>query len=349
MAEDSDTDDKTEAATPQRLEKARQDGNVALSREMVQFASLGGGALGLAVAGPQAGQALLQAGAAIFAGSHMTDAPSVLRALLAAAAPAALAVAGLAALGGVAATLAQTRFLLSASGLTPKLSKISPLAGLKRLFGLQALEELLRTLVKLGAVGVALWWQAEDVAGFAAALSEGPEALGQALTTRIGGLLSAALVALAGIAAADLFWTRFRHGRRLRMTRQEMKDENKESDGDPMLRARRLQIMRSRSRRRAIAAVGKATVVVTNPTHYAVALAYERGKDAAPRIVARGVDELAARMRQAAEEAGVPIVPNPPLARALYRLKEDAQIPAEHFKAVAEIIALVWRMKNPPR
>jgi flagellar biosynthetic protein FlhB len=95
--------------------------------------------------------------------------------------------------------------------------------------------------------------------------------------------------------------------------------------------------------------VAKATVVVTNPTHYAVALAYDRGKDAAPRIIARGVDALAARMREAADKHGVPIIPNPPLARALYRLPEDAQIPAEHFRAVAEIIALVWKLKQPRR
>ncbi|NKE43295.1 EscU/YscU/HrcU family type III secretion system export apparatus switch protein [Roseomonas frigidaquae] len=347
--DDKDADDKTEAATPQHLEKARLEGNVALSREAVQLASLGGAALGLAMTGPEAGRALVQASAVLFAGSHVTDAGEAATALLQAAAPAALGVAALAAAGAVAATLAQTRMLVSTAQMMPKLSKISPLAGLKRMFGLQAAEELLRTMVKLGGVGLALWWQAEDVASIMAALSHGVEDLTGSLATRIGGLLTAALAALAGIAAFDLLWTRLRHARRMRMTREDVKDENKQAEGDPHLRARRMQIMRSRSRRRTLAAVAKATVVVTNPTHYAVALAYERGRDAAPRVVARGVDELAARMRRAAEDAGVPIIPNPPLARALYRLPEEAQIPAEHFKAVAEIIALVWRLRNPAR
>ncbi len=125
-----------------------------------------------------------------------------------------------------------------------------------------------------------------------------------------------------------------------------MRDEIKESEGDPFLKARRLQVARARSRRRMLDAVPKATVVITNPTHYAVALAYERGRDAAPRITAKGVDAMAARIRAAAETHGVPIVPNPPLARALWRLDHDAEVPEEHFKAVAEIIAFVWRLRT---
>jgi flagellar biosynthetic protein FlhB len=347
--EEKDAEDRTEAATPERIEKARKDGNVALSRETVQVASLGGGALGLAMMGPDSGRALMEASAALFAGVHATTIPIAATALLEAAAPMLLGATGLAAAGAVAATLLQTQFLVSGKSMMPQADRISPLAGAKRLFGMHAIEELVRMLLKLGAVGTALWWQLDDLAIVTASLAEGPEALAAAISTRLGGLLAAAVAAMAGIGAIDMLWVRLRHARKLRMSIEDIKEEMKNSEGNPHQKAHRLALARSRSRRRAVAAVAKATVVVTNPTHYAVALAYDRGKDAAPRIIARGVDALAARMREAADKHGVPIIPNPPLARALYRLPEDAQIPAEHFRAVAEIIALVWKLKQPRR
>lgn len=345
--DDKDADDKTEEATPQRLEKARREGDVPLSRETVHAASLGGAALGLAMMGPESGRAMMESASALFANAHQLQAREAAIDLLVAAAPAMLGVGGLAAIGAVAATLLQTQFLVSGKSMMPQFSRINPIAGAKRMLGMHALEEFARTLVKLGAVGVALYWQVEDIGSLVAALAEGPGALTGVISTRLGSLLSATLVSLCGIAAVDLLWVRIRHGRKNRMTREEMKDEFKESEGDPHFRAHRMAKMRSRGRRRQVAEVANATVLVTNPTHYAVALAYERGKDAAPRIIARGVDELAAKMRAAADKHGVPIIPSPPLARALYKLPEDAQIPEEHFRAVAEIIALVWRLKQP--
>jgi len=151
------------------------------------------------------------------------------------------------------------------------------------------------------------------------------------------------------IAGADLFWVRFSHGRKLRMTHQDIRDEIKETEGDPQIKARIRQIRLQRSRRRMLAAVAKATVVVTNPTHYAVALAYDRANSAAPRVVAKGVDSMAARIREMAETNKVPLVANPPLARALYLVDLDKDIPAEHFQAVAEIIAYVWRLGQGTR
>ncbi|WP_203071290.1 EscU/YscU/HrcU family type III secretion system export apparatus switch protein [Falsiroseomonas ponticola] len=345
--EEKDAEDRTEAATPQKLEKARREGDVPLSREAVHAASLGGAALGLAMMGPEAGRAMMQSGATLFAHAHQLKPHDAAIDLALAAAPAILGVGGLAAAGAVAATLLQTQFLVSGKGLAPQFSRLNPIAGFKKMVGKHALEEFGRTLVKLGAVGVALYWQVEDIAALVAALAEGPEALTDVIATRLGSLLSATLVSLCGIAAIDVLWVRIQHARKLRMTREEMKDEHKESEGDPHFRAHRLAQMRRRGRRRQVAEVANATVLVTNPTHYAVALAYERGRDAAPRIIARGVDELAAKMRAAADKHGVPIIPNPPLARALYKLPEDAQIPEEHFRAVAEIIALVWRLKQP--
>jgi flagellar biosynthetic protein FlhB len=133
--------------------------------------------------------------------------------------------------------------------------------------------------------------------------------------------------------------------RKLRMSRQEQKDEHKESDGNPQVKARLRQLARSRARKRMMTAVPKAAVVITNPTHFAVALAYERGTKGAPRLVAKGADEVAERIREIAREHRVPVVANPPLARALFRIEIDTEIPSEHFKAVAEIIAYVWRMR----
>jgi flagellar biosynthetic protein FlhB len=152
------------------------------------------------------------------------------------------------------------------------------------------------------------------------------------------------LAAQAVIAAGDFFWVSLRHSRMLRMSRLDILEEQKETEGDPRVRARLRQIRMFRARKRMLAAVPKATVVITNPTHYAVALAYDREKHAAPRVVAKGVDTLAARIREVAEEHRVPVVANPPLARALYRVELDKDIPAEHYQAVAEIIAYVWRL-----
>ena len=162
-------------------------------------------------------------------------------------------------------------------------------------------------------------------------------------------LLLAMLAVQAVIATADVLWVRFRHARRLRMSRQEVREEQKETEGDPKIKHRIRQIRMQRARRRMLAAVPKATVVITNPTHYAVALTYDRAKHAAPRVVAKGVDAMAARIREVAQANRVPLVANPPLARALHHVELDTEIPTEYFQAVAEIIAYVWRLRGQVR
>jgi flagellar biosynthetic protein FlhB len=159
-------------------------------------------------------------------------------------------------------------------------------------------------------------------------------------------LLAALAAAFAGIAVLDLLWVRYDHERKLRMSRQDLKEEMKQSEGDPEVRARLKRIRIERSRNRMMSAVPAADVVITNPTHYAVALAYERGSGGAPRVVAKGVDHMAARIRAVAEKAGVPLVANPPLARALYTVDLEREIPPEHYEAVAEIIAYVWGLRG---
>jgi flagellar biosynthetic protein FlhB len=350
MAEDSPeqgAEDRTEPATPRRIERAREQGQVALSREAVAMATLAGGLGAGAVLLPGLGAETLRAMRGVLEGAGHTLAwrgAAVEMARLGALA--ALPVAGGAALGAALSVLLQTRGLVAPRLLRPKLGRISPRSGLRRLLGADAAIELVRTLLKLGAVGAAMWWaMPRDLAPLAAVLHLPPAALAGTASALGMRLALAGLAAFALVAALDLLLARARHQRRLRMSRRDLREELRESEGDPQVKARLRRIRQARSRRRMLAAVRKAAVVVTNPTHYAVALAYERGSSAAPRVVAKGVDSLAARIRAEAERHGVPVVANPPLARALHGLELEAEIPVEHYQAVAEIIAFVWRLR----
>lgn len=339
----TEADDRTEAASPRRLEKAREDGQVALSRELVGLGALSGGVLGMMLA-VAPGAAMLRGLAGAMSRAHeippVEAAVEMARLGLMVALPVAL----LTALGALGATLLQTRGLVSAKGLVPQFSRLNPLASLKRILGMEGAIEFLRTVLKLALVGAALWHALGD-----------PAELPRLVLLPAAGLLArageaardlalAALAAFAVIAAADWLLAHQRHLRRLRMSRQDQKEEARESEGDPHIKGRQRQIRQQRARGRMMAAVPGAAVVITNPTHFAVALAYDQGGEAAPRIVAKGADEVAARIRAVAAEAGVPVVSNPPLARALFRLELDTEIPPEHYQAVAEIIAYVWRL-----
>jgi flagellar biosynthetic protein FlhB len=343
MAEEAqDAADRSEAATPRRIERARADGQVALSREAAGWAALLLATLAAAVALPLVGRDLLRALRGVLEAAHGLDMAGGSLALLRLAALAVLPVTAAAAIGAVAGTLLQTRGLVSAAPLRPRLDKLDPIAALKRIFGPEGLAEFLRSLLKLVLVAAALWHALADVPGLTASLQQPVGALLAEAGWISLRLMAAALVAFAAVALLDLLWVRYRHLRGLRMSRQELKEEMREAEGDPALRARRRQLRQQRGRRRMLAEVPKAAVVVTNPTHYAVALGYSGG-DAAPVVLAKGVDAVAARIRDAAAASGVPLVANPPLARALHRLELGAEIPAEHYQAVAEIIAFVWR------
>ncbi|WP_439595297.1 EscU/YscU/HrcU family type III secretion system export apparatus switch protein [Falsiroseomonas sp.] len=343
--EGGDAADRTEAATPRRIEKAREDGQVAMSREAVGWAALAGGTLAAMLALPVTGIEMLRAMRATLERGHaleMTDA--VLR-LSGLGLMAVLPVAAAAALGAVAATLLQTGGLVTAKNMAPRLDKISPLAGVKRLVSPESAMELLRNLLKLALVGAALWYALGDLHEIQAALHQAPGGLPATAGAAALHLMLAALVAFAGIAGLDVMWVRYRHFSRLRMSKQELREEAKDSEGDPHMKARRRQMRQAQGRRRMMSAVPRADVVVTNPTHYAVALSYG-GDGGAPKVVAKGVDAMAARIREVAQAHGVPLVANPPLARALWRLEVDAEIPPEHYQAVAEIIAYVWRQRG---
>jgi flagellar biosynthetic protein FlhB len=250
---------------------------------------------------------------------------------------------------GVAAVVVQTRFLLSARALRVDFARISPGAGLKRLFSADSLVEAVKSVVKIAVLSIVTWRVLQgDLPNLLLAPLGEPSQLLSLAAAPVLHVLLAVMAAQTVIAGLDVFWVFLRHTRKLRMSRHDIQEEQKETDGDPRVKARIRQIRTFRARKRMLAAVPKATVVITNPTHYAVALAYDRAKHAAPRVVAKGVDSLAARIREVAEANHVPLVANPPLARALYRVEVDTDIPAEHYQAVAGIIAYVWRLGRTP-
>ena len=248
---------------------------------------------------------------------------------------------------GSASVLLQTGFLIHTQALTPDFARISPMRGLARLFGTATLIDVGKSLLKLAVVGWAGWVAVAQIWPILTVVGAGTvSGLVAAVPRMLVILVLPMLGAQGAIALLDVLRVRFKHAQDLRMSREQLKQESRDSDGDPHMKARIRQIRQQRAKRRMIAAVAKATVVITNPTHYAVALAYDRGKGGAPRVVAKGEDDMAARIRAAASKHAVPLVANPPLARALYPIALDAEIPAAHFQAVAQIIAYVWGLSG---
>jgi flagellar biosynthetic protein FlhB len=228
----------------------------------------------------------------------------------------------------------------------PSLSKLSLISGFKRIFGLDGLTNLVKGLAKMLVVGFAVWtqiWPERNM--LESVLNQTPMGVIGDMDHLLFKVLIAALAALAVIAAADYLLQRQRFLQRNRMSKQEIKEEYRQNEGDPQIKAKIRQIRLERAKKRMMAAVPEATVIITNPTHYAVALKYEAGKMAAPICVAKGIDALALKIREVAKEHNVPIVENPPLARALHAAVEvDDVIPQEHFKAVAQVIGYVMRL-----
>ena len=285
--------------------------------------------------------------AAMLAQAHQTDPLAALRAAtragLAAAAPFALA----AMLAGIASVLLQTGFLFNPAALQPDLTRLSPLAGFKRVFGVRTLIDTGTALAKALAAGIVLAMVLQGaLPELRTAMFWTASGLLDHATRLLLHVLLAVLAVQGAVTLFDVVRAWLKHGSDLRMSREDIRQEARDTEGDPHVKGRLRQLRLQRARQRMMAAVPKATVVVTNPTHYAIALAYDRAAGGAPRLVAKGVDAVAARIRAVAEENKVPLVANPPLARALYKVALDAEIPAEHFQAVAEIIAYVWRLRG---
>jgi flagellar biosynthetic protein FlhB len=253
----------------------------------------------------------------------------------------------LAAAGG---SMIQHRLIWSAEPLKWKLSKISPIAGAKRLFSKQALANFLKGLAKLiviGSVMAALLWPQRH--RLDALVATDPAAILPLVQAQAFAVLAVVVTILAIVAAADFLFQYRQWYERQKMTIQELKEEFKQTEGSPEIKAKIRQLRQNRSRKRMMAAVPTASVVITNPTHYAVALRYERGMNA-PVCVAKGVDILARRIRDLATEHAIPIVENPPLARALHAaVGLDEEIPPEHYQAVAEVIGYVMRLRRMVR
>jgi len=345
----SDSQDRTETASARRLQKARDQGDIPVSREVSLLAGLAGGGAALMVQLNVAGTAPLHWFATMLQRSAVDGRPFQPDAISAMAWAVGPSAAG-ATLAVIGAGALQTGFLLRLEALHPDISRVSPLRGIKRLFSSESVVNILKATAKLSVLSVALWMALRRLLPtLSSAAAWPPSTLVQRLLGEAAHLLLVMGGAQVLIALADLFWVRMHHASRLRMSRQDQRDEHKDTEGNPLVRQRLRQLARNRARRRMMAAVRRAAVVVTNPTHYAVALAYERGSRAAPRIVAKGMDEIAERIREEARLHRVPIVANPPLARALCRLEIDTEIPVEHFKAVAEIVAYLWRMRARPR
>ncbi|PWR19814.1 flagellar biosynthesis protein FlhB [Zavarzinia compransoris] len=353
MAEDQDDSSKTEEPSAKRLQDAEKRGDLLKSAEIGHWfglaAGLGAIVIIATVTGPRIGRRLAgfldhshaipldgKGGVAVLAevGGDLIVGLGLPLLLLVVAA--------------IAGHAVQHKIIFSAEKMKPDLAKLSPIKGLGRIFSRQGLMEFAKGIAKITAVGAGATIAAMPTFDVLVTTPhyELTELSGLILRSVIR-LFGGALVVLAVIAGADYLFQRFERLRRLRMTKQEVKDEHKQSEGDPEIKGRQRQMARARMRRRMMAQVPTADVVVTNPTHFAVALKYDSETMGAPRVVAKGVDSLAARIRKAAEDASVPLVENPPLARALYAAVEvDDEVPPEHYKAVAEVIGFVLRRRG---
>ncbi|TMV54330.1 flagellar biosynthesis protein FlhB, partial [Thioclava sp. BHET1] len=230
----------------------------------------------------------------------------------------------------------------------PKLSKLSPIGGFKRIFGPGNLVEFAKSMVKVLIIGgFAIWFARAAVVDIWQGTGFLPESLPQYIRHFAGLLLIATCAFLLPVALGDVIWKRISWMRKQRMSLKEIRDEHKEQEGDPKIKGRRLQMARARARKRMAQAVPKATVILTNPTHYAVALRYEQGVDHAPVCLAKGTDLMARRIREIAAEHNIPVVENRPLARALHAAVEiDETVPVEHWQAVAEIVGYVFDLRR---
>jgi flagellar biosynthetic protein FlhB len=355
-ASETSKEDRQLPASERRIQQAREEGNIARSRDLVHLASIGGLLVLFFGLGPWFAQQALQ----IVAGGLRFDRAAAFETSLMVPRLSHIGLIGAGAIApvliGMATLLAGTTLAIggwnfATGALEPKFSRLNPLAGFGRMFGLRQLADhgrlILVTGALLGVAGNYIWTHADAIERLAAM------PLGQGLSTGfawVGGGM-AILMGVAFVSAlADVPMQIFKHRAELRMTLEEAKQENKESEGDPHIKGERRRRAREMSRGRMMAAVPTADVIVTNPTHYAVALKYDENTMRAPRIVAMGADHLALKIREIAKASKVPTLEAPPLARALYRHGDiDAEVPVELYTAVAQVLAYVFRLRTALR
>lgn len=352
MAEDADPDSKTEDPSSKRLEEAAKKGNIAKSQEIGHLFVFMAAALLMWLMGDLLSRRVVGSTLVFFEQphripidpSHLTRlALDLILDLSAVIGP----VLGVFMAFTLAASVMQNPPRFTPEKIKPDIAKLSPIAGLKRIFSVQGLVEFIKNLAKVCIIGAILFVILMPELDRLETLIDLDLAVVLSFcATIVLKLLGSLIAIMAVVSVADYMYQRFNYMKQLRMTRQEVKDEHKETEGDPLIKARLRQLRMQRVRKRMMAAVPEASVVITNPTHYAVALKYESGQSEAPVVVAKGVDVLARRIREIATENKVPIVENPPLARALYKVELDHPIPIDHYRAVAEVISYIMRLKD---
>jgi flagellar biosynthesis protein FlhB len=352
MSDDKDQEDKTEDPTDRRIEQAIERGDVPKSMEAATFFALGAGTLALIITGSVGLSDFVGSMRAFLQNAHQV--PFDGKGLMSIANFSMwkyTAIVGIpfafALIAGLAQGLIMHRPLWTPEPMMPKLNRLSPMSGFKRIFGKEAFVQFLKSLMKFTIVTIVIFavlWP--ERARLDSLVRLDPVKMMEASWSLTLKLLGGVLMVFAFVAAADILYQRFTWKQRLKMTREEMKQEFKETEGSPEIKARIRKVRMEILRRRMMAQVPKASLILTNPTHYAVALRYEAGMNA-PVLLAKGVDSLALRIREIAGEHEIPIVENPPLARALHANVEiDEEIPEEHYKAVAEVIGYVMRLRR---
>ena len=349
--DDTEEASKTEDPSAKRIEDARKRGDVSKSQEVTTWFMLAGTGSVIALMAPWTASNLMQQLKIVMANADRYEVggnqfgaffTALAQAIIGAAIVPMVVLTAVAVIGN----LVQHRPLISVDPLIPKLSKISPLRGFGRLFSRDSLVNFVKGLFKLAIIATVMFFTLWPERNRLDTMVTGDPATilitVEQLTLKV---IWAALAIVTVIAIADLVYQRSRWWTRHKMTLQEVRDEFKQMEGDPKVKGRIRQLRMERGRQRMMGQVPKATVIIANPTHYAVALKYDRDM-AAPLCVAKGMDDLALRIRAVGEENDVPVIENPPLARALYASVEiDQTIPGEHFKAVAQVIGYVMRLK----
>jgi len=354
--DDRSSEDLGEEISQYRLEESKRKGQVAQSRELTGMIALLASGATLYGFAPQMGAQLTEFMREVFRtdltaradllGTHVL-ADTMMRCLKVMAAVG-LPVAVVGFLTSVIASFSQIGSIFTFEPLSPSFEKIDPLKGFQRIFSLKMLWEALRMIAKVAVVGSIIYGIIKsEVLVSAGRLGLDPETQIEVFGSSAKSIFYSLLGVLTVFAGIDFFMQKREFNKGLRMTKQEAKQEAKERDGDPMIKARIRAIQREMARKRMMQAVKKADVIITNPTHFAVALVYDKDSMAAPRVVAKGADFLAQRIKKLAAEAGIPMVENVPLARSLYKsVKVGQAVPRQLYQAVAEVLAYVYRLKN---
>lgn len=361
MAEDQDKSQQTQEPTEKKLRDARKKGDVPSSKEtgnmMVVVSLIGVAAFAVQWQSPQlvgALSSLVDNAGLIDIGTDqagVNDLGEVVYDFTTKIGIALIPVFGLMLLGAIVGVLIQGETVFAGERIKPKLSKISIIEGFKRQFSANTMVEFVKSLVKVLVVGgLALWVTDNAVRAIWQTPGFLPEYLPGYMSDASRRLLTAAAIFLVPVAIIDILWQRYNWRQKQMMTIKEVRDEMKEMEGDPLIKGKRMMLRRQRAQQRIAAAVPRADVILTNPTHYAVALKYDQGVDVAPVCVAKGTDLMARQIRIIAHDHEIPILENKPLARSLYDVVEiDSTVPVEHWEVVAEIIGFVMTMKTDPK